>query len=219
MCVCVPCHWGCASPACKQGSVWAASAPFAPVSSCYELPKPCPWSPSLHKNTFIISLVILFSLYLCHLSHKRTACCRSCCRRRYVLVLMVCKRRCVSGERSWSATQRSLRLARGRYQQNLYWSCFLEETNKCRRMIYYDTNIQLVVSQNVDPISHKRCFLLLHSPSACMFESGAQQEVGVKEDVTQAAFPLAHIHHKAVTHQLTSLDQHTNILYTYIVLT
>lgn len=50
--------------------------------------------------------------------------------------------------------------------------------------------------------------LSLHSPSGCMFESGAQQEIGVKEEVTQVAIPLAHIHHKAVTHQLTSLQTH-----------
>lgn len=39
-----------------------------------------------------------------------------------------------------------------------------------------------------------------------MFVSRAQQEVGVEEEVTQAAFPLAHVHHKAVTHQLTPLS-------------
>ncbi len=175
VCVCVPCHWGCAAPACKQGRVWAASAPFAPVSSCYELLKPCLWSPSLHKHIFIISLslVTLFSLYFVSLSHKRTACCRSCCRRGYILVLMVCKRRCVSGERSWSATQRSLRPARGRYQQNLYCSCFLEETQasgdkhthththththiiQLVPMIYYYAYMQVLVSQNIDPTSHK----------------------------------------------------------------
>lgn len=59
-------------------------------------------------------------------SASHTACCFSCCRRRYILVLMECNvRRCVSDDRSSTATHRSLRPARGRYQQNLYWSCFL----------------------------------------------------------------------------------------------
>lgn len=47
--------------------------------------------------------------------------------------------------------------------------------------------------------------LVFFSPSGCMFESSAQQQIGVKEEVTQAAFPIAHIHHKAVAHQLTPL--------------
>lgn len=43
------------------------------------------------------------------------------------------------------------------------------------------------------------------SPFGCMFESSAEQEVGVKEEVTQAAFPLTDIHHEAVAHQFTPL--------------
>lgn len=46
----------------------------------------------------------------------------------------------------------------------------------------------------------------LHSPFGCGFVSVAQQEVGVKEEVTQAALPLAHVHNEAVTHQLTPLS-------------
>lgn len=39
-----------------------------------------------------------------------------------------------------------------------------------------------------------------------MFVSGAQQEVGVEEKVTQAVFPLARVHHEAVAHQLAPLE-------------
>jgi len=70
------------------------------------------------------------------LSNARTKCRCSCCHSRYILVLMVCKRTFVSGGRSCSATQRNLRPARGRYQQNLYWSCFLEETRVKKRQIF-----------------------------------------------------------------------------------
>lgn len=41
-----------------------------------------------------------------------------------------------------------------------------------------------------------------------MFESGAQKEVGVKEEVTQAAHAFARIHHKAIAYQLTPLGEH-----------
>ena len=62
------------------------------------------------------------------------------------------------------------------------------------------------IEKTRDYISHRPlCPLGLHSPSGCMFESGAQQEVSVEEEVAQVAFPLAQVHHEAVTHQLTSL--------------
>lgn len=45
-----------------------------------------------------------------------------------------------------------------------------------------------------------------HSPFARRLHSGAQQEVGVEEEVTQAAFTVASIHHEAIAHQLTPLS-------------
>lgn len=65
----LPLDWDCAAPACKQGSVWAASAPSAPASSCYELPGPRLWTPSSHRHTFRFhtsAKLKTSSLHTCH---------------------------------------------------------------------------------------------------------------------------------------------------------
>lgn len=59
-----------------------------------------------------------------------TACCCICCRSWYIFVRKVWRRTLASGSRSSSAAQRSLSPARGKYQEYLYWSCFLFK-NKC----------------------------------------------------------------------------------------
>lgn len=53
-----------------------------------------------------------------------------------------------------------------------------------------------------------RPVLRLRSPSARLFDPGAQQEVGVKEEVAQAALALARVHHEAVAHQPVVLWRH-----------
>lgn len=60
--------------------------------------------------------------------HQRTACCCSWCLSVYILFLRVHKRRFAGGGCSSSEAQCSLRPARGRNQQNRYWSCFLDRT-------------------------------------------------------------------------------------------
>lgn len=55
-----------------------------------------------------------------------------------------------------------------------------------------------------------------HSPSARPLEPGAQQEIGVEEEVPQAALPLARVHHEAVTHQLMPLERHRDTCNAYM---
>lgn len=57
-----------------------------------------------------------------------------------------------------------------------------------------------------------KCILGPRSPSACWLQPGAEQEVGVKEEVAQVAFPIACVHQEAVAHQLTPLEEHKHTL-------
>lgn len=51
------------------------------------------------------------------------------------------------------------------------------------------------------------------SPSARLFEPGAQQEVRVEEEVAQGAFTLTDVHHKAVAHQPVVLPRHPDTVF------
>lgn len=58
------------------------------------------------------------------------------------------------------------------------------------------------------PLHRQRPVLRVCSPSARLFHPGAQQEVGVQEEVAKAALSLAHVHHEAVAHQPVVLQRH-----------